>query len=1189
MGSFVLFSRCEDQRFQGYYADTETNCQVFHYCFKTQSTENFVKQRHKRAAKHVNSPVGPLFIMNSTEELQKEFSLTSRRTRSHLDNIASATDRYQLPLQQELPVPDGQFLATNKHSQINFGSSSNSNINSNAKINTFSTDQSSNSHEHAPNHQVRQGSSFLCPVGTIFHQRYFVCVWWYDFDCATAQSLYELNNFAFGNPGDVGASSKQNNVGEVGRSHTSSIVISEPQLIQNFDTIQNTDRTPLQNPKANIGNIISNNNSPTLINAPLQDFIDIKNVAPDVFDDLFSFDQRNFQSHSNGLVTPRNSLHQIESYQNTNTIRQSKQDSLQNAIVNKRSPSLFGSTVISNIQTDLRKGDNSVLGNTDGAKSLNNRDQIIKMLSSYNGLRSPATIYVVNHDSNNPIASSISNNKNNMSNVQFIKVHNTVPVPNPSVSQFKPSIAIPLSIGDKNLNDVYRRNTYGHQYHQPFTTGIRSKTSPLSNKIILNNLSNNEGLFVPVSANSYSVNSQIPLKKEPTRAENSLQNNIPVMLRRQKPVSSYSTLGTIVDQKPEIISGLITNNVNHLQDNRFRNTGKQLFGRNNANQSTQNTTYQNDRGTNFVQPTRRINAGHNNKDHDQNLQEIKVGSFQKVAFGPTVVTNSPAHIHQQNNNFNKNDRPDADIWQNGNVKGDEEILLIDSKFDSLDNNNKDYNNEFFFGKIRTAEDFVITPPPTSLLLPQRRTNYQEFVLSNHQNFVNNGQNNTDGNISTEKTTVQTTKQEQGGRGNESNGKNIDTMNHHKRHIYNNAAEGNNIPKFTSQRKLKNVVVRKRKLYSNETILNDALETTNKIDIETNNALDSHRNLQIAQNTTRSQHYGNRPVLEYTTNKNGPQNPTYYSFSPVPDNVHSTSNINSKTIYDHKNHKAKSNISKDISARISRHMIKFNERTVSRRNRTDIRQQLSGADQINSAWNFQQDQYLGKTNVAGHDSEQYLGTNNVAGHDSHLELTTPGHRKIRHSARINHSNPSNEYSLDLHPLGSRAQISRVTFRSPNVDAEIPLNTRNTVITTPESADHFKPTMFPGMPLHTRNTVINTSEYARHFKPVIFHDDSTQITSRIDNFESNGGQNLHYLFNPGGVITEELHLRPIFVPLPDNSQIINTETKQRHGSGVTPQNYRNRFTFSYGSPTGWRGIHDQESHVPYSTSSTNQKSI
>merc|ERR1719221_900227 len=36
--------------------------------------------------------------------------------------------------------------------------------------------------------------SFLCPNGTLFNQNYFICDWWFNFDCATAEDLYSLNN-----------------------------------------------------------------------------------------------------------------------------------------------------------------------------------------------------------------------------------------------------------------------------------------------------------------------------------------------------------------------------------------------------------------------------------------------------------------------------------------------------------------------------------------------------------------------------------------------------------------------------------------------------------------------------------------------------------------------------------------------------------------------------------------------------------------------------------------------------------------------------------------------------------------------------------------------------------------------------------------------------------------------------------
>lgn len=38
-----------------------------------------------------------------------------------------------------------------------------------------------------------RSDAFLCPNGTIFSQQHFVCVWWYDFDCATTEQFYELN------------------------------------------------------------------------------------------------------------------------------------------------------------------------------------------------------------------------------------------------------------------------------------------------------------------------------------------------------------------------------------------------------------------------------------------------------------------------------------------------------------------------------------------------------------------------------------------------------------------------------------------------------------------------------------------------------------------------------------------------------------------------------------------------------------------------------------------------------------------------------------------------------------------------------------------------------------------------------------------------------------------------------------
>jgi len=36
--------------------------------------------------------------------------------------------------------------------------------------------------------------SFLCPNGTIFNQNYFICDWWFNFDCAEADAIAEEKN-----------------------------------------------------------------------------------------------------------------------------------------------------------------------------------------------------------------------------------------------------------------------------------------------------------------------------------------------------------------------------------------------------------------------------------------------------------------------------------------------------------------------------------------------------------------------------------------------------------------------------------------------------------------------------------------------------------------------------------------------------------------------------------------------------------------------------------------------------------------------------------------------------------------------------------------------------------------------------------------------------------------------------------
>jgi len=36
-------------------------------------------------------------------------------------------------------------------------------------------------------------NSFLCPNGSIFDQKFFICDWWHIVDCSLSESFYSLN------------------------------------------------------------------------------------------------------------------------------------------------------------------------------------------------------------------------------------------------------------------------------------------------------------------------------------------------------------------------------------------------------------------------------------------------------------------------------------------------------------------------------------------------------------------------------------------------------------------------------------------------------------------------------------------------------------------------------------------------------------------------------------------------------------------------------------------------------------------------------------------------------------------------------------------------------------------------------------------------------------------------------------
>ena len=56
--------------------------------------------------------------------------------------------------------------------------------------------------------------SFLCPNGTIFNQNYFICDWWFNFDCAEAEGLYSINDDIAAERAEIDAGAGSNDVPE---------------------------------------------------------------------------------------------------------------------------------------------------------------------------------------------------------------------------------------------------------------------------------------------------------------------------------------------------------------------------------------------------------------------------------------------------------------------------------------------------------------------------------------------------------------------------------------------------------------------------------------------------------------------------------------------------------------------------------------------------------------------------------------------------------------------------------------------------------------------------------------------------------------------------------------------------------------------------------------------------------------
>uniref|UniRef100_A0A1A9VQL0 Chitin-binding type-2 domain-containing protein n=1 Tax=Glossina austeni TaxID=7395 RepID=A0A1A9VQL0_GLOAU len=71
--------------------------------------------------------------------------------------------------------------------------------------------------------------SFLCPNGTIFSQEVLVCVWWNQYDCASAPSLYANNAFIY----DYGTERIPTNAGYQGGAPTQQIGRGQSNLLSN--------------------------------------------------------------------------------------------------------------------------------------------------------------------------------------------------------------------------------------------------------------------------------------------------------------------------------------------------------------------------------------------------------------------------------------------------------------------------------------------------------------------------------------------------------------------------------------------------------------------------------------------------------------------------------------------------------------------------------------------------------------------------------------------------------------------------------------------------------------------------------------------------------------------------------------------------------------------------------------------
>jgi len=81
--------------------------------------------------------------------------------------------------------------------------------------------------------------TFLCPNGTIFSQELFTCVWWFDFDCESAEEFYSLNENLYETAGVTGEGTDSgytdNSSGQGGQGGQGSLGPLEPVVSEDYD------------------------------------------------------------------------------------------------------------------------------------------------------------------------------------------------------------------------------------------------------------------------------------------------------------------------------------------------------------------------------------------------------------------------------------------------------------------------------------------------------------------------------------------------------------------------------------------------------------------------------------------------------------------------------------------------------------------------------------------------------------------------------------------------------------------------------------------------------------------------------------------------------------------------------------------------------------------------------------------